>query len=519
MPPRYVPLKIQPGVFRNGTRYQAKGRWYLANLVRWTEGAMQAIGGWAKIQDSDDTNLDLTDPVRGLLGWRANSAAPYLAMGTYDKAYGFTGGVLTEITPAGFTAGEETATVTIGAYGAAAYDAGVYGMGAGGGGGTTTEANSWQFDAFGEELVACAFSDGKIYHWDLVPTNALVEVGGEPPDDCTGVVVTPERFLVALGGKGNVTSVTDDQTDDQRRVIWSDQENYDVWDPTVSGSQAGDFILSGVGAIRCGARNRNETLIWTEVDLFAMRYIGGVLIYSFVQVGANCGIISRRAHAEVDGRSYWMGHRNFFMYDGFAKPLPCDIGDEIFNDLNSVQTSKISAWSVSEFNEIWFTYPSSGSDEVNKVVSFNYLENHWSGPWDLVRTDGIDKNVWGTPVMTDSQGGVYYHESGTQMLDESDADGNHVPAVESGPFEIGGGDEVMTVNRYIPDETTYGDMAATLCAAFYPTDTSEDSQAIIVGEISDVRLTGRQIRLKFEQTVAGWRFGVPRLEIIKRGRR
>ena len=63
----YVPLKIPPGVFRNGTQYQAKGRWYAANLVRWTEGAMQAIGGWTQVQNSADAALDLTDALRGVM--------------------------------------------------------------------------------------------------------------------------------------------------------------------------------------------------------------------------------------------------------------------------------------------------------------------------------------------------------------------------------------------------------------------------------------------------------------------
>src|SRR5439155_24519342 len=54
MPSReqFVPLKIAPGVFKNGTRYQAKGRWYDANCLRWYEGIMGPIGGWTNVQDS-----------------------------------------------------------------------------------------------------------------------------------------------------------------------------------------------------------------------------------------------------------------------------------------------------------------------------------------------------------------------------------------------------------------------------------------------------------------------------------
>jgi hypothetical protein len=515
----YVNLDIPAGVSSNGTKYQAKGRWYSANLVRWTEGAMGPIGGWTKMLDSDSAAIDLTKPVRGILGWRSNAQAAYLATGDSHFAYGITGGVVTDITPADFSTGGAGGSSSEGQYGNSTYGTGLYGQGAAGEVSAVVEANSWQFDNFGEELVGTAYSDGRIFVWDLNPANNLAPIDSEAPVLCKGVVVTPERFVVALGGKGQVTGL-EDSSADGRRVIWCDQENYSDWDPTTTGGQAGDFILPGPGQLMCGARMRQETLLWTDVDLFSMRYIGGLLVYSFVQVGSNCGIISRRAHAEVDGRSYWMGHRGFYMYDGFSQPLRCDISDTVFSDINLYESSRFAAWSNSEFNEVWFSYASSESEEVNKVVAYNYLEDHWSGPWDLVRTDGIDRSVFRTPVMADSSGGLYYHETGTTMLDEDDATAL-VPSAESGPYEIGKGDKTLTVRRYIPDEHTAGDVAMTIKGSLYPTDSESEwgEQSVTVGEISDVRFTARQVRLGISQSQTGWRFGKPRLEIVERGRR
>lgn len=515
--PTYVALDIPPGVFKNGTRYQAKGRWWDSNLVRWSEGSTQPIGGWVKVLDSNDTPLDLTDPIRGLLSWRSNAEAPYMAMGTKDKVYGFTGGILTDITPAGWVTGADDAASTKGQYDVGNYDLGLYGQGSDFGTGAVVEANSTAFDSFGEQLIVCAYADGSLWYWDLNVSNNLVLLHAEAPINCTSVVVTPERFVVGLGGQGQVAGL-EDSAADGRRVIWCDQENYSQWSPIVAGSQAGDFLLAGGGQLMCGARNRTETLLWTDMNIYTMRYIGGNLIYSFATAGANCGIISRRAKAVVDGRAYWMSHHGFFSYDGFAKPLYSEISDAVFNDMNRYESSKIACWSISEFNEIWWSYPSGNSTENNKVIVYNYVEDHWSGPWDIVRTDGIDRSVFGESIMVDSQGGVYFHESGSEMLDEDDST-PLVPFVESGPFEIGQGDRLMTINRYIPDETTFGDMDATLFAGMSPTDPVEDEASITVGEISDVRLTGRQVRLKLTQNRPGWRLGIPRLEVIERGRR
>ena len=512
----YIPLNFPPGVSRNGTLYQQKGRWYDANLVRWSEGVMQPIGGWNKLTDVTSDAITVTNPVRGLLGWRSNAQTGYLAMGTYEKAYAYAAGVLTDITIAGLTTGGEDATSSAGNYNVGAYGLGNYGEGASAAGVTPiTEANSWQFDNFGEELIACAYSDGRILKWDLNVGTDLVLIDAGAPTSCKAVVVTPERFVVALAG----TDYNAVNAADGRRVAWCDQEDYGEWNPLAAGSDAGDFILPGAGEIMCGKRVRTETLIFTDVDVFAMRYIGGTLVYNFTSVGSNCGIVSRRAVACVDGRAYWMGTRGFFMYDGFAQPIFCDIADDVFNDMNKVQVSKIAAWPNNAFHEIWFTYCSAGSSEVDRIACYNYLEKHWSGPWKLVRTDGIDRSVYGNPVMTDSEGGVYFHEKGIAMLDEDDTtDLSLTVRAESGPYELGQGDQVMTVRRYIPDEKSAGDVDMTLYAGMFPT-ADEESQALTVGSLTDARLTGRQVRLLIEQSSANWRFGTPRLEVIPRGRR
>lgn len=652
----YLPLQLPPGVQRNGTKYQAKNRWYAADLVRWQEGAMQPIGGWTRLSRSDSPDLDaaisddggvftdettdansaaaadvtlspavpaendafyvgssyefggvivnistaqvggtvvweyyngttwvdlsvahnltdnssgftagtatynvtfdeptdwatttvnsqgpfyyvrarqtaaatsgatgtavdlypsalkLLEEVRGMIGWRDNAQDPNMAFGTPTKLYHFSLGALTDITPTTFTTASAVATLSSGNYGDGPYGQGLYGYGD-----TSlvqlTEAQSWQLDNFGEDLVAFAKSDGKIYYWDTSVGGVAAPVtdatATDPPENCTGMVVTPERFVVALGADG-----------DGRYIRWSDQEDANDWTLDLGVNQAGDFTLPGAGELQCGARNRNETLLWTDVDLFSMRYIGGTLVYSFNQVGANCGIISRRAFATVDGRVFWMGQRGFFTYDGFAKPVPCSISDDVFNNLNRTQRSLVWAQPMSEYREVWFFYPSEGSEECDRVAVYNYAENHWSGPWTLQRSAGFDRGAYDFAVMADELGQFYYMENGTSYLKPNRAS-SYNPSAESGPFEIGSGDQVMSILRVIPDETTLGEVDITLYAGLYPT-ASEDSQSITtLTEPTSSRLTGRQVRLKVEQDSAssGWRVGTFRLEVRPRGRR
>ncbi len=517
----YIPLRLPPGVWRNGTKYQSKGRWYDCNLVRWIgkgdRPVAMPVGGWENVQITNPSiaNINVSDPIRGLFGWRDNTENPWLCYGTYNKAYAFSEGVQTEITPAGFTAGGASAVSATGVYNTGNYGDMYYGTGDPAQE-TLVEANTWQFDNFGEYLIALAYSDGKIYYWDLNTGNDLTQVAATSPIGALGVVVTPERFVVALGGY--ISGVHSAAT--ARRVMWSDQEDYTTWvDPGDGTTQAGDFELPGAGQLMTGRRGRNETLLWTDRDLFAMRYIGGTLVYNFTTLGNQCGIISRMAVAMVDNRAVWMGHHGFYIYDGFVQPMPCDVEDYVFNDMNRMQASKICAVSIAEQNEVWFFYPSAGSDENDRYVIFNYARGDFA-IGQLQRTSGIDRGAFQYPMMADASGRVYDHERGGVYLDVDDSTALS-PYVESGPVELADGDHVMFMRDYIPDDQTIGDANLTVYTSFYPGGT-EASEAFNVSTQTSLRKTGRWIRLKLDQDTpadSGWRIGMPRIDVRPGGLR
>lgn len=455
----------------------------------WTPGIFRSPAGV----------VDLREPVLGMLAWRDNSGVARLAMGTPARAWAWTEGGLQDITPGSFVAGKGTAETVASTYGAGAYGFGPYGVGDTALE-TLVEAQTWQFDTFGQFLVACATSDGRILYWTLGVGDRLELVDASAPTDCIGVVVTPERFLVALGADA-----------DPRKVQWADQQSLTVWASTPE-NQAGDFTLSGSGGILTARRSRGETLIWTTQDLFAMRYIGGTLIYSFNQVGSNCGPISRRSVAMVDGgRAFWMGTQNFYLYNGFVQPVPCDVRDYVFNDINRIQASKIHATTLAEFHEVTWFYCSAGSDEIDRYVTLNYLEGHWT-IGELNRTAGVDRGTFDFPLMADRLGRVYEHERGEDYLDVDGA--ALLPSAESGPIEIGSGDNLLHVRYMFPDETTLGDVRGYIYTAAFPTAAETRSGPYTMANPTPLRLAGRQMRLEVEQVRPGWRLGVPRFEVV-----
>lgn len=302
-----------------------------------------------------------------------------------------------------------------------------------------------------------------------------------------------------------------------RRFYWPSQETISEYSPTDLNT-AGSDDLATDGVLMCGKSFPRHTLLWTSTDLWSVTYIGGTFVYSTERIGRNCGIISPKAAVALDTTAYWMGvNKQFFLYDGYVKPLPCDVTDYVFGDFDATLAANW-CWALAnpQFGEVTWFYPSSAatsSNPIDRYVTYNYVENHWTfGNMDRTCGVTLQPGVSAAPVLIDHTGVVYDHETGSART-------GMTPSLESGPTTVGEGDNVLRVQRIVPDDKTLGDVSATLYAELYP-DASETSQTVTLADPTSVRLTGRYFRLKLTEAVqTAWRVGVVQLGGILGGRR
>jgi hypothetical protein len=505
----FVPLDLPPGLVRNGTSYQNRNRWIDGQLIRFHEGTIRPVGGWAVARTTGGLEVQATGFPRYSYSWRKNDGTAWIAMGSSPgKLYVFSAGVLTDITPAGLTQGVVNGTVStgVGAYGADLYGGGIYGGGSIAG--TIIDADTWSLDNFGEALIACFTADGKVY--SSIPTAQATQVTNSPTG-VRAIVVTPERFLVALG-----------TTADPRAVTWASQETMTTWTPAV-GNSAGDFTLQTNGRPMSGRRTDRETLIWTDADCWSMNYIGGQFIYAFNRKGDNCGLLGPNAVAMAEGAAYWMSDGQFFRYDGAVRSIPCDVADYVFADLDRTQRTKIIAVPISQYGEMWWFYPALGgtvglpnvvvtltvTDEEGRTGTADFLLqssatlgishyvtlNYRTGVWttgSLGRSAGVGAGVFANPMLWDETAKLYTHETGQDR-------GGTAAFVESGPLELGDGDRVLRVQSLVPDERALGQVRALLYAAFRPMETESLYGPYTLNPLTDVRVSGRQFRFRLEE--------------------
>ena len=491
----YLPLKLPPGIYRNGTEYQAAGRWYDANLVRWYENTLRPMGGWRKRASGQMSGL-----CRGFITWRDNSANRWIAAGTHTKLYAMNeAGTLKEITPTGFTAGIADSLSKTG-YGYSTYGTLAYGT-ARPDTGLITPATTWSMDTWGEYLIACSNADGKIYEWQLgFTTPTLAAAITNAPTGNKAILVTAERILFALGAGGN-----------PRKVQWCDQENNTLWTPA-GDNQAGDYELATPGTLLAGKRVKGVNLLFTDVDVHTAQYVGAPFVYGFEKAGSGCGLISAQAVAAIDTAAIWMSRAGFWIYDGYVKPLPSDVSDYVFGNINFNQASKVYAVHNSKFGEIWWYYPSSASNENDSYVTFNYRENHWN-IGTLARTAGTDAGVFANPLAVSTDGYIYEHEVGFAYDSAS-------LYAESGPVQLGNGDNIMSVRQVVPDEQTLGEAVVSFKTRLYPTGTQSTFGPFTAANPTSVRFSGRQVNMVVTGAVlADWRVGVFRLDAVPAGKR
>tara|TARA_R110000868_G_scaffold61494_3_gene186819 strand:- start:226 stop:2091 length:1866 start_codon:yes stop_codon:yes gene_type:complete len=421
-------------------------------------------------------------------------------------------------------------------WGTGSWGTGTWGTPRAPGSGLSLVSRVWQFDNYGEDVV-CQIANGAVYYWELsLGTSArAIVLSGAPTKNTYALLSTPDRHLVCFGTE---TTIGDPTTQDPMFVRFSNQEDITSFVESATNTAGGQRLSDG-SRIVTAIRSRGQILIFTDISLHGMQYIGPPYTFGFQQLSANSGCIGPHAALDVNGVAFWMGTDAFYVFDGTVKKLACTVQDYVFKDMNLVQGFKNFIGLNSQFNEVTWWYCSFTSDYIDRCVTFNYLENVWS-IGTMARTAWINASAFekplGTQYLETSTAGtistiygltagrttVYNQETGT------DADGVALAAnIKSGYFDIGDGDDMLYMKRFIPDfKNQVGDLTVHLLLRAFPQATASPSSLdpyVITPstEKVDTRARGRQISLRIESTAleTTWRFGTMRVDLQPDGLR
>lgn len=387
--------------------------------------------------------------------------------------------------------------------------------------GTPITTTNWTLDNWGGVLIACP-ANGPIYYWS--PYGGLGQASkivGAPSINGGIFVSQTTQILIAWA------SSSTEGIHDPLNVNWSDSGNFFNWQVT-SQTQAGGYRLSTGSRIVGGAAGPSFNLLWTDVGIWSMDYVGLPEVYGFNILGNNCGMISRHAFATLNSVVYWMGNNQFFALNGeTVQTIPCPVWDYVFQDLDQDNVDKITAGSNSLFGEVTFYFPSAsgGAGQNDRYVKFNPVLNTWD-VGQLNRSAWIDQSPVGRPVGASSAGVIFQHET------SPDADGQPlVSSFSTGYYAIADGDDLTFIDWIFPDftyslqdDTTSAIIQMSLAFADYPNSNPKLRGPYSVSnqtKFVNTRLRARLMSATFMSNDLGsfWRMGGVKYRSTPDGRR
>lgn len=420
------------------------------------------------------------------------------------------------------------------------WGAGAWGRGTWGSAATVTapgeQMRLWSESNYGEDLVFNP-RGGPVYYWDATsPSSRGVDIGtlggaAEAPDVANWVLVSDtDRRVLAFGV--NQVGVA---TIDPMHIRWSSDGDAADWNPTDINTAGGRNLDLG-REIFCAVHAAGEILVFTDVALYSMRNNYTRTVYDISIISPKNDLAGPNAVTATENAVFWMGTSNFYFYNGQVSVMPCSVRDYVFYDINLQQRFKFHAAHNSKFNEVWFFYCSSDSEEIDRYAMLNYVDNVWS-IGSMARTTWHDRSVESNPRAVSTDGYVYYHEVGI-------SDGSTTPAsaitsfIETGLIEVGDGETFYLTRKIIPDinfrDSSVGNPAVdmTLTAQNEPGSIGGNDKSVTVrvslpSELEShsrrlgIRLRARALRMRISSDEVGtaWRAGRQRIEAVESGSR
>ena len=419
------------------------------------------------------------------------------------------------------------------------------------------EPGNWSLDNYGNILIA-TIHNGETFTWDASASNALqtrATIGsGMPTKSVMTIVSDRDRHLFHLGTE---TTVGTSSSQNKMFIRFSDQESTSIYEPT-STNTAGTFQLDDGTRIVGAFKGKDYILVLTDTAAYEMQFVGPPFTFSIRKVGSNNGLMGQHAGVFANGAVYWMGKTGgFYVYDGTVKSLPCLVEDFVFttegnNPGINYDSGQLVYGGINElYSEINWFYPTSGSDVVNRVVTYNFDEGAWT-TGTLDRSTWVGSTVYEKPYATDynasntptfpvisgvSNGAsIYYaHEVG---LNQQNGDGTETAItsfIKSGEFDLNGrqgvpgdGEFLMSIKRFLPDfKRISGDAKVTIFLNQFPQGTTASSSPLGPFTLNsttskvDTRARARLVAVQVENEGLdqSWRYGSFRFDIRPDGRR
>ena len=382
---------------------------------------------------------------------------------------------------------------------------------------TPSLQNMWMFDyqydssgntnyliAHASPNLQCICNDagGEIFVGDVLGTSPLTKVALPSDANCTGGVVSLHPYLFYYGTDGIIGwSVAGEPSD----LTSTGSGIARVW---------GQKIIKGL-PLRAGSGSDPAGIFWAYDAVIRATFTGGTTVFQFDVIATDTSILSPQCVVDYDGVFFWCGVDRFLMFNGVVREVPNQMNlNYFFDGINPRARTKVFAFKVPRYGEIWWCYPRGDAEECTHAVIYNVRESCWYDTElpNTGRSAGQFSNAFAAPILTGvvDDGSGYKVWIQEQLTDEYD--GPNIRPIQSF-FEtadlsrlVQGQNEYLRITTIEPDFVQRGPMTVQVTGranarapeVFSSVFTFPEQATVPHEQIVMLKEQRRELRLRFE---------------------
>lgn len=236
-----------------------------------------------------------------------------------------------------------------------------------GGSYATTQENRWQFDIYGDRLLATNFDDD--IQTLLIGTDTNYSQLSASAPRAKHITIINNFIMV-----GN-TDVANNQ------VAWSGLDAPTTWGTNIALQADSQLLENGQGEVRGLFGNQNYGAILQQKGIVRAEYVGPPNIFRFTDIERNRGASTHYGNASLGNTIFFLEESGFYRFDG--------------TNSTNISENRVSRWFETDYDSAYSFNTSCVIDPVNTIAVWGYADKNATGglPNKVIIYDWVD-NRW-----------------------------------------------------------------------------------------------------------------------------
>lgn len=198
-----------------------------------------------------------------------------------------------------------------------------------------------------------------------------------------------------------------------REVKWSDEDDVNVYSPTLANAAGSLYIRDLASPIIASAQREDGVIFYGDSTIHLLRWTGPPYYFGQNILSQNAGAIGKHAVVNVRNTHFGLDAKGIWAMEPRSEPQYIDkpqIHNYVMDDLDFDNAEKSVVWYDQQQDLLMVSYPSKedGLGEPSRSVGLSLKTGGWS-PMDFAATAAATSPVLQYTSAGDYLGGVYWH--------------------------------------------------------------------------------------------------------------